>query len=187
MGNPTFDDLYNDLTLGGVSYWEVAYSASVTLVPNPGLTSFVPGARYFRLRQLIHYVRPGAVRIRTVSSDPSIRVLAFKANGLTTTMVENTSASAQTVTLNGLLPGVYGLSQSAGSPFLEMGLQTVGTNGTLVLANVPAAPTCRPCIPIPDPTTRPRLKCGDRVPDISLPRRVRRRFPSRQAIPNVIL
>jgi len=35
MGNPTFDDLYSDLTLGGVSYWEVAYSASLTLTPKP--------------------------------------------------------------------------------------------------------------------------------------------------------
>jgi hypothetical protein len=27
MGNPTFDDLYSDLILGGVSYWEVGYSS----------------------------------------------------------------------------------------------------------------------------------------------------------------
>lgn len=136
MGDPSFDDLYADLTLGGVSYWEVGYSGSVSLAPTPGLTSFTPAARYFRLRQLIHYVRPGAVRMRTVSSDPTIRVLAFTANGAVTTIIENTSASAQTVTLNGLPPGIYGLSQSAGSPFQELGLKTVGPSGTLTLTNV---------------------------------------------------
>jgi hypothetical protein len=68
MGNPTFDDLYNDLTLAGASYWEVGYSANVTLVPSAGLTGFKPSSTYFRLRELIHYVRPGAVRIGTASS-----------------------------------------------------------------------------------------------------------------------
>ena len=77
MGNPTFDDLFSDLTLGGVSYWEVAYSSPSTLVPNAGLTGFTPSSTYFRLRQLIHYVRPGAVRIGAAASDPSFHVLAF--------------------------------------------------------------------------------------------------------------
>ncbi len=136
MGDPSFDDLYSDLTLAGVSYWEVGYSGSVTLAPTPGLTSFTPAAKYFRLRQLIHYVRPGAVRLRAASSDPTIRVLAFTANGAVTTIIENLSASAQTVALNGVPPGVYGLSRSAGSPFQELGLQTVGPSGTLTLTNV---------------------------------------------------
>ena len=75
MGNPTFDDLFSDLTLAGVSYWEVAYSANATLVPSAGLTGFTPSSTYFRLRQLMHYVRPGAVRIgsgfeRSVASHP---------------------------------------------------------------------------------------------------------------------
>jgi hypothetical protein len=33
MSSPSFDDLYADLTLAGVTYWEVGYSASVTLFP----------------------------------------------------------------------------------------------------------------------------------------------------------
>src|SRR6185312_1636528 len=81
MGNPTFDDLYSDLTLAGVSYWEVAYSANLTLAPATGLTGFTPSSVYFRLRQLMHYVRPGAVRVASISSDPSIRALAFSKNG----------------------------------------------------------------------------------------------------------
>jgi hypothetical protein len=137
MGNPTFDDLFGDLTLAGVSYWEVAYSASLTLVPNAGLTSFAPSSTYFRLRQVMHYVRPGAVRIAALSSDPSLRVLAFSSNGAITTIIENTS-SAQTVNLSGLPPGVYGLSQAqyGGNSFQEEGLRTVGASGTLFLTNV---------------------------------------------------
>ena len=81
MGSPSFDDLYADLTLAGVTYWEVGYSANVTLVPNAGLTAFTPSNYYIRLRELMHYVRPGAVRIGAIPSDPSFHVLAFSQNG----------------------------------------------------------------------------------------------------------
>ena len=138
MGNPTFDDLFSDLTLGGVSYWEVAYSSSLTLVPSAGLTGFTPSSTFFRLRQLMHYVRPGAVRIGAASSDASLRVLAFSMNGAVTTIIENTSSSTQTVNLSGLPSGTYALSraQSGASSFQELGLQTVGAGGTLALASV---------------------------------------------------
>jgi Putative Ig domain len=138
MGNPTFDDLFNDLTLAGVSYWEVAYSGSSTLVPTGGLTTFTPSATYFRLRELLHYVRPGAVRIGAVSSVPAVRVLAFLQGTAITTVIENTSSSAQTVNLNGLPPGLYGVSQALyGAPsFQELGIHTVGTNSTLSVTNM---------------------------------------------------
>jgi hypothetical protein len=158
MGNPTFDDLYSDLTLGGVSYWEVAYSGNATLTPNPGLTSFTPADHYFRLRQLLHYVRPGAVRIGATSNDPAIHALAFTAKGATTTVIENTSSSAQTVTLNGVPPGVYGLSRSAGKPFEEVGLQTVGANGSLVLTNVPGGGTVTTLYPYSGPNHPPTIE-----------------------------
>jgi len=138
MENATFDDLYSDLILGGVTYWEVAFSPNGTLVPSPGLTMFTPSGTYFRLRQLMHYVRPGAIRIGTTSSNPSVRVLSFLRNGMITTIVENTASSAQTVGLRGLPPGQYSLSQarSRASSFQELGLRTVGADGTLTLTNV---------------------------------------------------
>ncbi|HEX3717821.1 MAG TPA: putative Ig domain-containing protein [Verrucomicrobiae bacterium] len=137
MGNPTFDDLFNDLTLAGVSYWEVAYSANLTLASNPGLTTFTPSSTYFRLRQVMHYVRPGAVRIGALASDPSLRVLAFSSNGAITTVIENTS-SKQTVNLSGLPAGTYALSQaqSSATAFQELGLRSVGAGGTITLTNV---------------------------------------------------
>jgi hypothetical protein len=138
MGNPSFEDLYSDLTLGGVSYWEVAYSAQSTLTPAAGLTGFTPAATFFRLRQLIHYVRPGAVRVGTAASDPLFRVLAFSQNGKVTTVIENTSSSAQTVNLSGLPPGSYAVSKAGVGVtfFQELGLRTVAADGTLALANV---------------------------------------------------
>ena len=138
MGNPTFDDLFSDLTLAGASYWEVAYSANATLVPNAGLTGFTPSSTYFRLRQLIHYVRPGAVRIGTASSDPSLRVLAFTESGRVTAVMENTSSPAQTVNLSGLPAGSYGLSKAGAgtTSFQELGIRTVGADGLLSLTNV---------------------------------------------------
>ena len=138
MGNPTFDDLYADLTLAGVTYWEVAYSGNATLVPNAGLTAFTPSGTYFRLRQLMHYVRPGAVRVGAVSSDPSFRALAFLQTGKLTVVMDNLSSSVQTINLSGLPAGSYGLSQAASgaSSFQELGIRTVGTNGMLTLTNV---------------------------------------------------
>ena len=138
MGSPSFDDLYADLTLGGVSYWEVGYSASVTLVPNAGLTAFTPSNYYIRLRELIHYVRPGAVRIGALPSDPLFHVLAFSQNGKVTTVIDNTSAATQTVNLNGLPAGSYGISQApAGATFFkEFGIHIVGADGALVVTNV---------------------------------------------------
>ncbi len=157
MGDPTFDDLYNDLTLAGVAYWEVGFSGSATLTPNAGLTAFTPAAKFFRLRQLIHYVRPGAVRIGAACSDPSLRVLAFSQTNGVTTIIENTSSSAQTVNLNGLPPGAYGVSQSAGQPFNELGLRTVGASGTLTLTNVLAGSGATTVYPYSGPNHAPSI------------------------------
>jgi hypothetical protein len=160
MGNPTFDDLYSDLTLAGVSYWEVAYSASLTLAPNSGQTSFTPSSTYFRLRELIHYVRPGAVRIGAASSDPSIRVLAFLQNGKVTTVIENTSSSAQMANLSALPPGSYGVSQSQSgeTSYKELGIRTVGADGTLMLTNVLGGSTVTTVYPYPGTNQPPTIE-----------------------------
>ena len=138
MGSPSFDDLYTDLTLAGVSYWEVGYSGNVTLVPNAGLTGFTPSNYYIRLREVMHYVRPGAVRIGAASSDLLFHVLAFSQSGKVTTIIDNTSASTQTVNLSGLPAGSYGVSQAASGAafFTELGIRTAGTDGALTITNV---------------------------------------------------
>lgn len=135
-------DLFDDLIAGGVSYWEVPFSSARTLVPNPGNTTFTPSAAYFPIRQVTHYVRPGAVRIGAASNDPSVRALAFTRDGRVTTILLNTGP-ARSVHLGGLAPGAYGLSRSGSgtSAFEELGVRTVGPSGTLTVGISPATTT----------------------------------------------
>ena len=133
------DNLFDDLVLGGVSYWEVAFSNSNTVNPNPGYTSFTPSRYYFRIRQVTHYVRPGAVRIGSESSDPTIRALAFVKNGAVTTVVYNTGRATATVTVRGVPPSEYGLSEAAPTviAFQELGFQSVGADSAITLSLAP--------------------------------------------------
>jgi hypothetical protein len=132
MANPTIEDLFNDLTLGGVTYWEVGFSGNVTLVPSAGGTSWTPSSTYFRMRQLLHYIRPGAIRIEATSGDSALRVLAFVRDGKITTVLFNTG-SDKTADLSNLPPGKYGISQSqpGATAFQELGIKTVSGDGTL--------------------------------------------------------
>ena len=84
------------------------------------------------MRQMIHYVRPGAVRVQATLSDSNVRVVSFVRNGTITTVMENNGADT-IFTLNGLPPGEYGISQcpSGASTFSELGIKTVGADGTL--------------------------------------------------------
>jgi len=170
MGNPTFDDLYEDLTLGGVTYWEVGFSGNRTLVPSPGLTTFTASGTYFRLRQLIHYVRPGAIRIGTASNNPSVRVLAFSQNGAITTIIENTASSRRNVGLSGLPPGRYGLSEArfGGSRLRELGLRTVGADGTLTLTNVAGGSAVTTLYPYSGPNHPPTIEVWGANPGYSV-------------------
>jgi hypothetical protein len=140
----TLDTLYDDLTLGDVSYW------SIVGLGGPGLggafylhldnTSFSRGAQYWQYRQVMHYARPGAVRIEAVSDVPAVRPLAFVHQGRTTTVLLNNTPPRQprSVTLRNLPPGDYGVCRCVGvGPYEELGVKRVGTDGVLDV-NLPA-------------------------------------------------
>ena len=135
MAAPTFDDLYNDMTLAGTSYWEVGYAGTTTLVADSGLTSFIPSATYMRLHQVIHYVTPGSVRISALPNDALLHVLSFTKAGTVTTIIDNTNGTDKPVTITGLPPGQYGLSraQPAATIFEEVGVQTVNASGAITV------------------------------------------------------
>ncbi len=135
MDPDNIDNLFDDLTLGGVSYWEISFSSTNNVNPNPGYTSFTPSRYYFRIRQVTHYVRPGAVRIGSNTSDPSVRSLAFTNKGTVTTVLYNTGTTPKTLTVSGLPPGDYGLSQAVPTviAFQELGVRTIGADGTTTL------------------------------------------------------
>jgi len=129
--------LYDDLTLGGVSYWEL-YGQWVT--PNYDGTSFTRGSQHWDFRQVMHYVRPGAVRVEARPDDPALRPLAFVRDGkMTVVLLNNTPPhQARTVNINGLPPGIYGICQSVASGvYQELGLKNhVGKNGLTL--NIPS-------------------------------------------------
>lgn len=131
----TIDHLYDDLTLGGVSFWEL-YGQGFP-APDNNRTSFSLPSRYWDMRQVMHYVRPGAVRVDATSNDGTVRSLGFVNDGKTTVVLLNKAAAsvAQTVTVTGLPAGSYGVSRSVGSGVCqELGLQTVDGSGQLSLS-----------------------------------------------------
>jgi len=140
----TLDTLYDDLTLGDVSYWSLVGLGG----PLPGgafylhldNTSFSRNAEDWQYRQVMHYVRPGAVRTEAVSDTQAVRALAFLHKGRTTVVLINNTppAQPQAVTLRNLPPGDYGVCRCVGSrPYEELGVRTVGADGTLAV-NLPA-------------------------------------------------
>ena len=120
-----FAELYEDLTVGNVSAWQqftIAYcgrrdnpdasgsylqvNQSDSMAPRVHLTR---SARLFR--QVFRYVRPGAVRIGAVSSDASVRPLAFRnANG--SAVIVGWSDGATTFMVRDLPAGRYGINYS---------------------------------------------------------------------------
>ena len=133
----TIDHLYDDLTIGDTSFWEVYglagpdYEKALSHVSSD---TFRGGPWYWPFRQVSHYVRPGAVRIGAESSDPDLRCLAFTHNGRATVVLINTKAPAQDrdVLIRGLPPGTYGLSHCIHRrPYAERGTSEVGRDGTL--------------------------------------------------------
>ncbi len=138
--NLTMDHLYDDLTIGGVSYWSIYGLGGPSPRQNYYLhrngTSFSRGKQFWNFRQVMHYVRPGAVRIEAASNDPAIRALAFARDGRITVALINTTPPHQhrTVTLRGLPPGEYGVSQSVGTkPYTELGVRTTEANAAFTV------------------------------------------------------
>ena len=133
------DHLYDDLTIGGVSYWSIyglggPGPRGQNFWLRPDDTSFRRGRQFWNFRQVMHYVRPGAVRIGTDCDEPALRSLAFSHNGRITVILINTKppAAARSVTIRGLPPGNYGVCRCVNSrPYEELGVKTVAPNGWL--------------------------------------------------------
>lgn len=126
----TMDHLYDDLTLGGVSYWEIyGISSQFELSYN----RLARTGQYWNFRQIIHYVRPGAVRVQATSSDPNLRVLAFVKDDRTTVALVNGSGS-RSVEVRNLPAGTYGVCQSVSAgAYRELGLRTVAAKDTVTV------------------------------------------------------
>jgi len=141
------DHLYDDLTIGGVSYWSIYGLGG----PGPGgqnyrfhlnNTSFGRGRQFWNFRQVLRYARPGAVRIEAACDDPALRVLAFERKGRMTVVLINTTPPHQprNVTVRGLPRGSYGACMSVGGrPYRELGVKAADAANGLPVAVPPNA------------------------------------------------
>lgn len=126
----TMDHLYDDLTLGGVSYWEIY---GITSQFDLKYNGFSRKDQYWNFRQVLHYVRPGAVRVQVTSSDPNLRVLAFVKDSKTTVVLIN-GAGSRTVEVRNLPAGTYGVCQSvSAAAYRELGLRTISAKDALTV------------------------------------------------------
>ena len=135
------------LTIGGVSYWSIYGLGG----PGPrgqnyhfGLdgTSVTRGRQFWTLRQVMRYVRPGAVRIEAASDDPALRTLAFERHRRTTVVLINTTPPHQprSATVRGLPKGNYGICASTGGkPYRELGVKAADPKDGLPVAVPPNA------------------------------------------------
>jgi len=144
----TIDHLYDDLTEGGCSVWEhyvlVGWgnrtASGCYLSANLNRTSFSRYPHYWQFRQVMHYVRPGAVRVGAASDTPAIRPLAFVRDGKTTVVLINREKPHQprTVTLVGLPSNVYrACCATGGRPYEELGYRSAKADEPLSI-EVPA-------------------------------------------------
>ncbi|MBI5725955.1 MAG: hypothetical protein HZA50_18490 [Planctomycetes bacterium] len=130
--------LFDDLTEGGVSFWEHYVLAGpwggggtyITTYPSNGTFTLYPESWNFR--QVMRYVRPGAVRVDAIGDNPSVRAVAFVKDGRTTVVLLSAKNHLPgPVTVKGLTAGSYGTCSASGKPYRELGIRQVGPDGTL--------------------------------------------------------
>ena len=129
------DILYQDLTEGGVSYWDF-YGNTDYMPLNTNNTWFTHGAKFWTTRQVIRHVRPGAIRIDATSNDATVKSMAFVNGGQITVIILNDSTTSitQPVTIAGLPAGNYAVGQTTlGGAYSELGVMTVGGTGNLTV------------------------------------------------------
>ncbi len=125
------DHLYDDLTLGGVSYWEIYGIGSQF---DWHYNRLARRDKYWSFRQVLHYVRPGAVRVRCTSDDANLRTLAFVKDAQVTVVLINGSGS-RSVNVQDLPAGTYGVCQSVSdAPYQELGLRTITGKSDLTVS-----------------------------------------------------
>ncbi len=167
------DDLYEDLTEGGVSYWEHyvicgqgnQVPSGCYLAVRHDRTSFIRYGQYWRFRQIMHYVRPGALRVDARCDDPAIRPLAFLAGEKAMVVLLNTAQGSRpaTITVAGLPTGAYGVSRAVGQrPYEELGVRKVDDSGKTEIGI--AADTVVTVYPHPGGNTPPTLTAWEARP-----------------------
>ena len=146
-----YQDLLEDITTGMNSSWAqftiAWYTSDGTddggkyyLIDdsNPSSLTVSMGSRTPFLRQYMHYIRRGAVRIGTSTQSGSLEPVAFiNANGRYVVVVS--ASSAQGFTIGGLPGGTYGVSYTTNSQANIDQADVAVAGGSLLSATIPAA------------------------------------------------
>ena len=124
-----FNNLYDDLVNGGVSYWYVYWEGDYYKI-NPSHTSYVLKQNYWDIRQVLKYVKQGSYRTQAVSSDPEkAKVLAFKKDGDVVAVCYNPSDKNMDFHVRGLPSGYYAINKGKE----ELGIYQVEESGVLTV------------------------------------------------------
>lgn len=133
--NLSMDVLYADFVNGGVSVWEVY---GITSQFDLGYERLRRQGNYWKFRQVLRYVRPGAARIAVTSTDTGLRALAFKKGEIHTIVLIN-GAGARRALVGPLPLGSYVANYTVGSgAYQELGLHATDTAGVLTV-DVPSS------------------------------------------------
>lgn len=136
----TDEHLYLDLTTGRVSYWEQftfleLFTIDRTDPDNPTVT--YPAVTR-KLRQYMHYILPGAVRVEATSTHASLFPVCFVNHGDMPVVVIRASAAASNFVLGGMKPGWYLIEYSTGSAPVRLADQATTAGGNIT-TSIPAA------------------------------------------------
>ena len=102
-----------DYAFGYFGQWQTNSVQLITITSVGNLyTGFVRTKQYWAIRQWSHFIPPGAVRVRAVSSDPAVQATAFLNGDSVVVVAVNTVATDRTaqVALGGGTPCVQGVT-----------------------------------------------------------------------------
>ena len=134
--------LHLDLTEADASVWEQYSLCSLSsnwnaegggeyFIVDPDYSGFRWNGNTFWLRQFMKYIRPGAVRVRTSTTDDAVKACAFMdSRGLMVVVVINPGAGRKLKILD-VRPGTYGISLYAADGLRKSDARTVEKSGGL--------------------------------------------------------
>jgi len=106
-------DIYSGLTFGNMQAWVWWQGSEAGGISNYSLMSNnTCGKKYYVSKHYYRYIRPGAVRVKSISDDPEVFVIAFEhqAKGTNTIVIINNGTGARSVSVHGSdLPSVFTL------------------------------------------------------------------------------
>jgi hypothetical protein len=144
LNNPVRDnanDIITSLTQADATIYQGSSDLGLMDVgPETSPKRGVKGPKYSTFRQFYRFIRPGDRRISVSSNDTALKVAGFEnPQGRHTVVVRNSSGSSNSVTINGLAAGTYGVSvTSASQDGAEQPTVVVASGGSLNYPNIPA-------------------------------------------------